>query len=68
MDIVKQYISHRAKAFAGFAAPAVTGAIIEAVEKTFDISLGTETKMVIISFVTSQVVYWISNGPKEAKP
>lgn len=60
-----QYIRHRAKAFAGFLAPAMTSAVIEAVEKTFNLQLGTETKVTIISFVTSQVVYWVSNGPKE---
>lgn len=65
MTFLKQYVAHRAKAFAGFAAPALTGAIIESVEKTFNITIGTETKVMIISFVTSQLVYWISNGPKE---
>lgn len=67
MDLtyIKGYVHHRAKAFAGFAAPAITGAIIEALEKTFGLTLGTETKVMIVSFVTSQVVYWVSNGPKE---
>lgn len=61
----KQWIGHRAKAFAGFFASALTSACLEARERTFDIQLGSETKVAIIGFVTSQVVYWVSNAPKE---
>lgn len=61
----RQWIGHRAKAFAGFFASALTGACLEALERSFDIQLGSETRLAIIGFVTSQVVYWVSNGPKE---
>lgn len=65
MEFVTIYLKHRAKAFAGFLVPAITTAVLESVEKAFDLQLGTETKTAIIAFVTSQAVYWISNGPKE---
>lgn len=61
----RQWIGHRAKAFAGFFASALTGASLEALERSLDIQLGSETRLAIIGFVTSQVVYWVSNGPKE---
>lgn len=60
-----EYVKHRAKAFAGFAVSGVTAALLEALEKTFDIQLGAETKATIIGAATSTAVYWISNGPKE---
>jgi hypothetical protein len=65
MTFAKEWVSHRAKAFAGFFASSLTMALLIALEKTFDIQLGTETKATIVGFVTSQVVYWVSNGPKE---
>lgn len=65
MEFLKAYISHRAKAFAAALAPAVTTAILESIEKAFDVAIGVETKAIIVSAVTSQFVYWVANGPKE---
>ena len=67
MDLtyVKQYIRHRAKAFGGFFASSLTTALIKALEKTFDFDLGADTEALIVGTVTAQVVFWLSNGPKE---
>ena len=56
---------HRAKAFAGVRAASMTGALISAIERTFDFELGAETEAFLIGLVTSQLVYWTENGPKE---
>jgi hypothetical protein len=61
----KAYIKHRAKAFAGALAVGITEAVLRAVETSFDIQIGDETRMLIVGFVTSQAVYWFENGPKE---
>lgn len=65
MTFLKQYLAHRAKAFLGAAASGITLALLEAAERTFDFQLGAETKSLIVAAVTSQFVYWPSNGPKE---
>lgn len=65
MNFLKQYVAHRAKMFLGAAASGITLALLEAAEKTFDFQLGAETKSLIVAAVTSQFVYWPSNGPKE---
>ena len=61
----RQYVHHRAKAFAGFLAASMTGAIITALERTFDFELGPETEAFLIGLVTSHLVYWTENGPRE---